>query len=101
MKINYDKEIDAKYVTLKEGKVHETQALTEWLMLDLDAEGEVLGVEILDASKNLVSLQTEDNRLQQITEMESTTSSVDEKIGNITTSESPILRNAFKAMMAA
>ncbi len=100
MKIDYDKKIDAKYVSFREGEVHATQVLKEWLMLDLDVNGNVLGVEILDASKNLVSLQTEDGRLLQINEMQQMSTESNE-IGNVGKSQNPSLIPAIEVVMAS
>lgn len=58
MKIEYDKTIDAKYVRIKKGKVAYTKKEQDWLLLDCSEEGNVLGIEILDASKHTVTLQT-------------------------------------------
>ena len=56
MKIEYDKEADAVYFYFKEideGEVVQTISLNESVNIDLDKEGRTLGIEILDASKNL------------------------------------------------
>ncbi|MEK6823493.1 MAG: DUF2283 domain-containing protein [Nanoarchaeota archaeon] len=56
MKIEYDKEVDAAYLYFKEivdGEITQTISLNESVNLDLDKEGRTLGIEILDASKNL------------------------------------------------
>ncbi|MFH1376490.1 MAG: DUF2283 domain-containing protein [Candidatus Woesearchaeota archaeon] len=56
MKIEYDKEVDAAYIYFKEieeGEVIQTISLNESVSIDLDSEGKTLGIEILDASKNL------------------------------------------------
>jgi len=56
MKITYDKEADAAYIYFKEiipGEVKNTISLNESVNIDLDEEGRTLGIEILDASKNL------------------------------------------------
>lgn len=56
MKIEYDKEVDAAYVYFKEiaeGEVVQTISLNESVNIDLDKDGRTLGIEILDASKNL------------------------------------------------
>ena len=58
MQIKYDKEIDAKYVRIKKGKISHTKKEQDWLLFDCDQNGEVLGIEILDASKHLVSFST-------------------------------------------
>lgn len=59
MKVSYDKSVDAKYVTIKSGKVSETKPLNEWLFVDLNKKGQILGVEILDASRNVVHIYTD------------------------------------------
>ncbi|MDP2672574.1 MAG: DUF2283 domain-containing protein [Nanoarchaeota archaeon] len=57
MKIEYDKEADAAYVYLdeeiKEGQVKKSEERTKDVILDFDEKGRLLGVEILNASKNL------------------------------------------------
>ena len=58
MQIEYDKKSDAKYIRLKKGNVAETKEKQKWLLFDYDKNGEVLGVEILDASKHPISLST-------------------------------------------
>ena len=58
MEIKYDKKIDAKYVRIKKGKIAHTKKEQDWLLFDCAKNGDVLGVEILDASKHLVSLST-------------------------------------------
>lgn len=56
MKITFDKEADAAYIYFKEiseGEVETTISLNDSVNIDLDAEGKTLGIEILNASKNL------------------------------------------------
>ena len=53
MKISYDKEADAMYITLKKGAIYETVEVGRDFMLDQDKKGNVLGFEILNASVNL------------------------------------------------
>jgi len=53
MKINYDKEVDAVSVTLRKGKVDRTVEIAPEIMLDFDAEGNPLYLEILGASDKL------------------------------------------------
>jgi uncharacterized protein YuzE len=66
IKVTYDKEVDAKYVSIRSGKVHETKTINEWLFVDVDSEGSVLGIEILDSSKNNVNITTLDNELSEL-----------------------------------
>jgi uncharacterized protein YuzE len=54
MKLTYDAEADAAYLYLKEGgKVARTVTTDEDVNLDFDAEGRLLGVEILAAKRRL------------------------------------------------
>jgi len=56
MKITLDKEADAAYIYFKEisaGEVTDTISLNESVNVDLNKEGKTIGIEILDASKNL------------------------------------------------
>jgi len=58
MKITLDKEADAAYIYFKdisEGEVSDTISLNENVNIDLDKEGKTIGIEILEASKNLPS----------------------------------------------
>ena len=53
MKVTYDKEIDSKYVKIGTvRKVARTKKIEDWLLVDHDAKGNVIGVEILWASKH-------------------------------------------------
>ena len=56
MRVTLDKEADASYIHFKKiapGEVAKTISLNEVINVDLDSEGRTLGIEILDASKNL------------------------------------------------
>lgn len=52
-KRTYDPEADAAYFRLADGKVHDSEEVADDVVLDFDAEGRVLGVEVLNASKTL------------------------------------------------
>ncbi len=58
MTINHDKIADVKYFKIKPGKASRTQEVNDWLLLDFNKSNEVIGVEVLQASKNLVSVST-------------------------------------------
>ncbi len=49
MVIEYDREVDALYIRIQEVMVARTTELEEGLNLDFDAEGKLVGVEILNA----------------------------------------------------
>ena len=53
MKVIYDKEIDSKYVKIGTvRKVAKTKKHEDWLLVDHDSKGNVIGVEILWASRH-------------------------------------------------
>jgi len=53
MKIEYSKEDDALYITLKEADVADTDELTEDIIIDYDNGGNIMGIEVLDASQHV------------------------------------------------
>ena len=53
MKIKYDKKIDAAYIELAKGKYEISRKISDSIVVDEDKKGKVLGIEILDASKNI------------------------------------------------
>jgi YD repeat-containing protein len=62
MKITYDAEVDALYIQFLETTVT-TEHLAEGIAADYDAEGQLAGIEILDALKRFGSQQV----LRQVT----------------------------------
>lgn len=56
MKVEFDREANAAFISFKEigaGKVSKTISLSSSLNVDLDKEGKLLGIEILEVSKNV------------------------------------------------
>ncbi len=56
MKITLDTDADAAYIYFKEilaGEVAKTISLNDSINVDLDSEGKAIGIEVLNASKNL------------------------------------------------
>lgn len=51
MKIEYDQQADAMYIRLRTGTVSESDEVRPGVVLDFDAQGQVLGIEMLDVSK--------------------------------------------------
>ncbi|MEK7811237.1 MAG: DUF2283 domain-containing protein [Pseudomonadota bacterium] len=51
MRIEFDQEADALYVNLAEGEVDKTEEIKPGMILDYDANGNILGVEVLYVSK--------------------------------------------------
>jgi uncharacterized protein YuzE len=50
MRIEYSRTADALYVHLKETEVAKSREVEEGIVIDLDADGHLIGIEILDAS---------------------------------------------------
>lgn len=53
MRASYDEDADALYIKLKEGEYLESEEAKEGVVLDYDSEGDLLGIEILNASSKL------------------------------------------------
>jgi uncharacterized protein YuzE len=51
VRIEYDREVDALYIVLQEKPVSATRELSEGLRADLDEDGRLIGLEVLDATK--------------------------------------------------
>lgn len=53
MKIEYDPEADALYIQIREVPPHDNIDIEDGVSVDVDAEGHIVGLEILDASRRL------------------------------------------------
>lgn len=53
MTFQYDKIADALYVLVSQRPIHHTQELSDTIMVDLDDEGKIAGIEVLEASRML------------------------------------------------
>lgn len=53
MKMNFDAGADALYVRFSESEIAETVEVRPGVMLDYDASRKIVGLEILDAARNL------------------------------------------------
>jgi uncharacterized protein YuzE len=56
MKVTYDKEVDAAYIYLDEtveSKSERTKQIKEDIILDFDKKGQLIGIEVLNAKKQL------------------------------------------------
>ena len=70
MRIEYDREVDALYIRLQEKYVTRTVEIEEGLNLDLDENGKLIGLEVLDATErysltDIFNLSTENLILEQ------------------------------------
>jgi uncharacterized protein YuzE len=53
VRVEYDEKSDAMYIWLRKAKYDISEELAENVVLDLDKNGRIIGIEVLDASKNL------------------------------------------------
>jgi len=53
MKIKYDRQVDVLRITLKEAIITESDEETPGMILDFDENGNVVGIEILQASQHI------------------------------------------------
>ena len=51
--VEYDKKVDAMYIWLRKAKCGISEELAENVIIDLDKKGRIIGIEVLDASKNI------------------------------------------------
>ncbi len=52
MRIEYDREVDALYIRIQEKEVAQSKEVSEDVVLDLDEEGRIIGLEVLDATRH-------------------------------------------------
>lgn len=64
MKIRYDPKVDAMYIDLAKGSYDHSRKISESVLVDEDKKGKILGIEILDASKNTPSFEPKNTKLQ-------------------------------------
>jgi uncharacterized protein YuzE len=55
MKTHYDAEADALYVRFADAAIVESEEVANGVVLDFDAEGRIVAIELLDASKHLAA----------------------------------------------
>lgn len=53
VRIEYDSKADAMYIWLRKARYDISEELAENVIIDLDRRGRIIGIEVLDASKNL------------------------------------------------
>lgn len=60
MKVTYDSEADALNMQLQGGDYEESREVSEGIVIDYSKNGEIMSIEILDASKKISSEVIED-----------------------------------------
>ncbi|MEX0920301.1 MAG: DUF2283 domain-containing protein [Candidatus Pacearchaeota archaeon] len=58
-KYNYDAESDSLFIYLKEGEEESFEEIVPGINIELDEEGEILGIEVLKASRFSENLRKE------------------------------------------
>lgn len=53
MKIEYTRSSDALYIRLRQAPIVDSRDIEEGVTIDLDGEGHIVGLEVLDASERL------------------------------------------------
>ncbi|MGF7218498.1 uncharacterized protein YuzE [Spirosoma lacussanchae] len=53
MKVKYDREVDILYIQLTDAQIEESDADRPGMIIDYDASGMMVGIEILNASKRM------------------------------------------------
>ena len=53
MKVKYDKEVDILYIHLSDQKIKESDEDKPGIILDYDDSGNIIGIEVLNASKRI------------------------------------------------
>ena len=60
MNVTFDKVADAIYFTLREGQVARTTSLSDFINVDIDKKGSILGIEVLDVSNQFETSDLEE-----------------------------------------
>jgi len=58
MKSAYDAKVDALYLRWTDAKIAESDEVSEGVILDYDSKGNVVGIEVLNASQKITGLVT-------------------------------------------
>lgn len=53
MEISYDKLADAMYIEFRKGDFFKNKKIDDFTLIDLDKEGNILGIELLEVSKRI------------------------------------------------
>lgn len=53
LKLEYDPEADAAYIRFSSERIEESEEVSAGIVLDYDAEGHIVGMEVLHARRNL------------------------------------------------
>jgi uncharacterized protein YuzE len=67
MKVKYDPDVDILRITLKDTEIDESDEETPGIILDFDRDGNIIGLEILQASRRIDNPQAIEYTIQSVT----------------------------------
>ena len=59
MKVHYDPKVDILYMVIREGPIHDSRELDEDVRLEYDKKGEIVGIEVVNARRNVARVLAE------------------------------------------
>ncbi len=66
MKITFDKEADAMYIEISDEKFSKNKKIDNETIIDLDKNGKIIGIELLNVSKRMTKDFLSDIRVQNL-----------------------------------
>ncbi len=66
MDAKYESDVDVLRINWGNAQIEESDTISEGVILDYDAEGNVIGIEILNASKKIRNFQSKSQSLSQV-----------------------------------
>ncbi len=66
MEISYDKEADAMYIEFRDGEFAKNKKIDDFTIIDLDKDGNILGIELLEVSKRMPAESLSKVRLKNL-----------------------------------
>jgi len=66
MKITIDKQADAMYIELSDGEFAKNKKIDDETILDLDENGKIIGIELLNVSERMTKDFLSDIRVQNL-----------------------------------
>jgi uncharacterized protein YuzE len=66
MEITYDKEADALYIGIRKGEFAKNKRIDDFTIVDLDSHGNILGIEMISASKRIPATSLSEVRVKNI-----------------------------------
>lgn len=59
MKVHYDPKVDILYMVIREGPIYDSRELNEDVRLEYDKKGEIVGIEVVNARRNVARVLAE------------------------------------------